>query len=98
MVMTQNRERQRKREQRRGEEHRAGTDLLTAEAFRVWDTIKQLHPYTKEILNVVWVLNKMDAKRTVIAAALGLQGWKTFYGRGEWSEADVEDILKGYEE
>jgi hypothetical protein len=93
-VKLQNRERQRKREQRRSAESGADTDVLTANPFRIWGTIKQFHPHKKEILTAVWVLNRMDAKRTVIAAALGLQGWKTFYGRGEWTEADVEDILE----
>jgi hypothetical protein len=94
--MTQNRKRQREREQRRSAEHRADTDLLTAEPFRIWDTIKQFHPHKKEILIVVRMLNKMGAKHTMIAAALDLQGWQSFCGVCEWTDEDVEDILNGY--
>ena len=92
----QNRKRQRKRQQSRGKENKSDTVVLTAAPVRIWDTIKLFHPHKKEILNAVRVLKRMGAKRTVIAAALDLQGWKTFYGRGEWSETDVEDILEGY--
>ena len=88
--MMQNRERQ------RSAEHRADTDLLTAEPFRIWDTIKQFHPHKKEILTVVRVLNRLGVKHTMIAAALDLQGWQSFYGVCEWTDEDVEDILNGY--
>ena len=88
--MMQNRERQ------RSAEHRADTDLLTAEPFRIWDTIKQFHPHKKEILTVVRVLNRLGVKHTMIAAALDLQGWQSFYGVCEWTDEDVEDILDGY--
>ena len=95
-MITQNRERQREREQRRSAEHRADTDLLTAEPFRIWDTIKQFHPHKKEILTAVRVLNRLGVKHTMIAAALDLQGWQSFYGVCEWTDEDVEDILDGY--
>jgi hypothetical protein len=96
IVKTQNRERQRKRKQRRGSENRSDTGVLTAAPFKIWDTIKQFHPYKKEILNVVRILNSIGVNRNIIAATLGLQRWKTFYGGGEWSETDVKDILEGY--
>ena len=64
--------------------------------IKIWDTISQFHPYKNEIINVVRVLNRMGAKRTMIAAALGLQGWQSFYGVCEWTDEDVKDILEGY--
>jgi hypothetical protein len=70
--------------------------VLTAAPFKIWDTIKQFHPHKKEILNVVRILNRIGAKRTMIAAALGLQGWNNFYGGGEWTEEDVKGLLEGY--
>ena len=95
-MKTQNRERQRKRKQRRGAENRSDTVMLTAAPIKIWDTIKQFHPYKKEILNVVRILNSIGANRNIIAATLGLQRWKTFYGGWEWTEEDVKDILEGY--
>lgn len=95
-MKTQNRERQRKRKQRRGSENRSDTVVISATAFRIWDTIKQFHPHKKEILTVVRVLNRMGAKRTMIAAALGLQGWQNFYGVCEWTDEDVKGLLEGY--
>ena len=94
--MTQNRERQRKMKQRRATENRSATVMPTTEPFKIWDTIKQFHPYKKEILTVVRILNRMGAKRTMIAAALGLQGWQTFYGGCEWTEEDIKSLLDGY--
>jgi hypothetical protein len=70
--------------------------MLTAAPIKIWDTIKQFHPYKKEILNVVRILNSIGANRNIIAATLGLQRWKTFYGGWEWTEEDVKDILEGY--
>jgi hypothetical protein len=67
--------------------------VLTAAPFKIWDTIKQFHPHKKEILNVVGMLNRIGVNRNIIAATLGLQKWKTFYGVGEWTEEDVKDIL-----
>ena len=92
----QNRERQRNRKQRRGAENRSDTVVLTAALFEVWDTLKQFHPYQKEISNVVRLLNSIGVNRNMIAATLGLQGWKTFYGGCEWTETDVKNILEGY--
>jgi hypothetical protein len=60
----------------------------------VWDAIKQFHPYKEEILIVVRTLNSIGANRNIIAAALDLKGWKTFYGGGEWTEEDVKGLLK----
>ena len=70
--------------------------VLTAAPFRVWDAIKQLHPYKKEILNLVRVLNRIGVNSNIIAAALSLQRWKTFYGNWEWTEEDVKALLEGY--
>ena len=92
----QNRKRQRKRQQSRGKESKSDTVVLTAAPVRIWDTIKQFHPYKNEILNVVRMLNSIGANRAIIAAALGLQEWKNFYGVCEWTEEDVKDLLKGY--
>ncbi len=94
-MKTQNRERQRNRKQRRGAENRSDTFLLTATPFKIWDTIKQFHPYKKEILNVVRILNSIGVNRNIIAATLGLQRWKTFYGDCEWTEADIKYLLEG---
>ena len=33
--------------------------------------------------------------RAIIAAALDLQKWKTFYGDCEWTEEDVKGLLDG---
>ena len=95
-MKTQNREHQRKRKQSRGAKDRSDTIMLTAAPFKIWDTIKQFHPHKKEILNVVSILNSIGVNHHIIAATLGLQRWKTFYGGGEWSETDVKDILEGY--
>ena len=56
----------------------------------------QFHPHKMEILNVVRFLNKMGAKRAMIAAALDLQGWNNFFGIYEWTTKDVKDILETY--
>ncbi len=56
----------------------------------------QFHPHKMEILNVVRFLNKMGANRTIIAAALDLQGWNNFFGVYEWTTKDVKDILESY--
>jgi hypothetical protein len=96
IVKTQNRERQRKRKQRWGSENRSDTVMLTAAPVNIWDTITQFHPHKKEILNVVWMLNNIGVNRNMIAATLGLQRWKTFYGGCEWTGTDVKNILEGY--
>jgi hypothetical protein len=59
-----------------------------------WDAVKQFHPYKKEILIVVRALNSIGATRNIIAAALNLQGWKTFYADSEWTQDDVNSLLK----
>lgn len=70
--------------------------MPTVAPFRLWDTIKHFHPHKKEILIVVKTLNSKEANRNIIAAALGLQGWKTFYGSGEWTEKDEKGLLEGF--
>ncbi len=95
-MKTQNRERLRKRKQRRDAENRSDTVMLTAAPIKIWDTIKQFHPYKKEILNVVRILNSIGVNRNIIAATLGLQRWKILYGGGEWSEEDVKSLSEGY--
>jgi hypothetical protein len=74
--------------------------VLTASPFKIWDTIKQFHPqfhpHKKEILNVAKILNNIGVNRNIIAATLGLQRWKTFYGGCEWTEEDVKNLLEGY--
>jgi len=96
IVMTQNRERQRKKKQGWGSKHKLDTVIQTAAQFKKWDTIKHFHPYKKEILIVVRTLYSIGANRNIIAAALGLQGWKAFYGGGEWTEEDVKGLLAGF--
>jgi hypothetical protein len=91
-----NRERQREGKRKQGAENRSDTVVLTAAPVRVWDTIKQFHPNKNEILNVVRVLNSIGANCNIIAATLDLQGWKTFYGGCEWTEAEVKGLLKEY--
>jgi hypothetical protein len=76
--------------------NRSDTVMLTAAPLRIWDTLKLFHPHTKEILSVVRVLERMGAKRSIIAAALGLQGWQNFCGGCEWTTEDVKDILEVY--
>ena len=95
-MKTQNRERQRKKAQKLGAKNRSGTDMPAAMLFKIWDTNKQFHPYKNEILSVVRVLSSIGANGLLIAAALGLQGWKTFYGLCEWTEEDVKGLLEGY--
>ena len=92
----QNRECQGKRKPTRSSENISDTVALTAAPFKIWDTIIQFHPHKMEILNVVRILNRMGTKRTIIAAALDLQGWRNFYGFCGWTDEDVKDILEGY--
>ena len=89
-------ERQRKKKRKQVAENRSDTVVLTAAPVRIWDTIKQFHPYKNEILNVVSMLNSIGANHIIIAATLDLQRWKTFYGDDEWTEADVKGLLEGY--
>jgi hypothetical protein len=70
--------------------------VISATPFGIWDIIKQFHPNKKEILPVVRVLNRIGAKRTMIAAALGLQEWKNVCGFCEWTEEDVQGLLDEY--
>ena len=95
-MKTQNRVRQRNRKPRRSSGNRADTAGISGRPFRVWDTIKQLHPYKIEILNVVRMLSSIGANHIIIAATLDLQGWKTFYGSYAWTEKDVQGLLEGY--
>ena len=94
--MLQNMEPDRKSKSKRRSRYGADTVMLAASPNKIWDTLKQFHPHKKEILIVVRMLNKMGAKRTMIAAALGLQGWQNFYGVSEWTIEDVKTILEGY--
>jgi hypothetical protein len=64
--------------------------------IRIWDTIQQFHPHKNEILSVVKILDSVGVNCRIIAATLDLQGWKTFYGGGEWTEEDVQGLLEGY--
>jgi hypothetical protein len=95
-VNTQSRERQRKNAQKLGAKNRSRTGMSASTSFKVWDTISQFHPYKNEILRVVKILNSIGANCKIIAAILGLQGWKTFYGNGEWTEEEVQDLLQGF--
>jgi hypothetical protein len=93
-VKTQNRERQRKKKQSRDAKDRSVPVMLIAAPFKIWDTLKQFHPHKKEILNAVSILSSLGASCNIIAATLGLQRWKTFYGACEWTETDVKNILE----
>ncbi|MGD9119895.1 MAG: hypothetical protein PVG59_04380 [Desulfobacterales bacterium] len=95
-MKAQNRERQRNGKHRWGLANRSDMAGISVSPFLVRDAIKQYHPYKKEILIVVRTLNSIGAKRNIIAAALGLQGWKTFYGDSEWTENDVSNLLKEF--
>jgi len=95
-VNTQNRERQRAKKQKQGAENLSDTDMSAFTLIKIWDAIKQFHPYKNEILNVVRILNSIGANHIVIAATLDLQRWKTFYGVDEWTEADVKGLLEEY--
>ena len=79
-----------------GSENKSSTVMLTVAPFKVWDTISQFHPCKNEIIKVVRMLNSIGANCIIIAATLGLQGWKNFYGGGEWTEEDVKDLLEEY--
>ena len=92
----QNRERQRKGKQRPEAENRSATGMSAFTSFKVYDTISQFHPYKNEILSAVRLLNSIGANCKIIAAVLGLQGWRTFYGGCEWTEKNVKDLLEGY--
>jgi hypothetical protein len=95
-VKAQNRERQRNRKQRWGLGNRSDTVGISVPPFLVWDAIKQFHLYKKEILIAVRTLNSIGANRNIIAAALDLQGWKTFYGDSEWTKEDVNGLLSEF--
>jgi len=96
-VNTQNRVRQRKGKPKRASGNRADTIGISVTPFKVWDTIREFHPYKNEILSVVKILNSMGANCNIIAATLGLQGWRTFYGGcDEWTAEDVKALLEGY--
>jgi hypothetical protein len=94
--MIQNMEPDRKSKSKRRYGNGADTVMLAASPYKIWNTLKQFHPYKKEISILVRMLNKMGAKRTMIAAALCLQGWQNFCGVSEWTVEDVKDILEGY--
>jgi hypothetical protein len=96
IVMMQNRKCQRKKKQVRGSEYKSDTVMPTDAPLKIWDTIKYFHPYKKEILIVVRTLNSIGANRNIIAAARGLQGCKTFYRGGEWTEEDVNGLLEEF--
>ena len=95
-MKTQNRDRQRKGKKRPILEKRSGTGMSASTSFLAWDAISKFHPYKNEILRVVKILNSIGANCKIIAAILGLQGWKTFYGNGEWTEEEVQDLLQGF--
>ena len=95
-MKAQNRDRQRNRKQRWGSGNRSDTVGISVPPFLVWDAIKQFHPYKEEILIVVRTLNSIGANRNIIAAALDLKGWKTFYGDSERTEEDVNGLLKKF--
>ena len=95
-MRTLNRERQRNRKQRPDAENRSDTVMLTAAPFKMWDALKRLYPQEEEIVNVVRIMNSLGVNRNIIAAALGLQEWRTFYGSLEWTEADVKGLLEEY--
>jgi hypothetical protein len=94
IVKVQNRERQRKQDL--VQKNRSGAAMPTSMSFKIWNTISQFYPYKNEILNVVKILNSIGANCNIIAATLGLQGWKNFYGGGEWTAEDVKGLLEGY--
>ena len=95
-MKAQNRDRQRNRKQRWGSRNRSETVGISVPPFLVWDAIKQFHPYKEEILIRVRTLNSIGANRNIIAAALNLKGWKTFYGGSEWTEEGVNGLLKEF--
>ena len=95
-MKAQNRERQRDGKHRWGSGNKPDTVGISVPPFLVRDAVKQFHPYKKEILSVVRTLNSIGAKHNIIAAALDLQGWKTFYGDSEWTEEDVNGLLKEF--
>ena len=76
--------------------NRSDTVVLNAEPFRIWDTLKLFHPHRSEILTMVIILNRIGAKRTVIAAVLNLQERDSFCGVRKWTTDDVKEILEGY--
>ncbi len=96
-VKTQNREWQKMwKERQAADGKKSDAVMLSATTCDIWDTIKQFHPYKKEILNAVRMLNSIGVSFNIIAATLGLKRWKTFYGGGEWTDEDIKDILEEY--
>ena len=63
----------------------------------VYDNLRQIlmqvNPHRKEIVNLIYILNKMRANFKLIAACLNLQRWNNYYGIDEWTEEDVKGIL-----
>jgi hypothetical protein len=96
-VQTKNREsRRRWKEEQAADVKKFDAGMLPASTCKVWNTIKHFHPYKKEILDVVRMLNSIGVNRNIIAAALGLKRWNTFYSGGEWTDEDIKDILQEY--
>ena len=93
-MKTQNRDRQRRGKERQGAENRSDTDILATASFKIGSIVKHFHPYKNEILDLVRILNGIGAKRVIISAALCLKRRKCFCGILEWTDDEVNDLLK----
>jgi len=70
--------------------YKISADVLKME---IWPLLELCHPYLKEIINAAKTLNKIGAGSSLIAVAMGLQGWKNFLGDRNWTHIDVQEFL-----
>ena len=60
----------------------------------IWPLLELCHPDRKEIIGAVNTLDQIGARPKLIAAAMGLLGWKNFYGSRDWTHCDVHKLLQ----
>jgi hypothetical protein len=74
-------------------------DSVTRNNLAAKGNIKELlekyHPQRREIYLVVRIMNNIGLDQNLIAAALDLQKWKTFYGDNDWKVEDVKEVIDG---
>ena len=59
----------------------------------MWPLLEWCHPYRKEIILAAKTLDELGASSSFIAAAMGLQGWKNFFGDRNWTIIDVQELF-----
>ena len=60
----------------------------------IWPLIELCHPFRKEIIRAAKSFDEFGASSSLIAAAMGLQGWKNFFGYRSWKHFDVQELLQ----